>query len=107
MIDMQVLCKQRVLRRDHVAVIVMGKARVQAVAGLRGFPVADAIREDDEILRGIEQSAGLEQHIGELRAQELVTVSASAMQYDNGVCRAPLRIQLRRTQRDVVQMKLG
>ena len=80
MVDVQALRHQRVLRRDHVVIVVMRKLRVQPVARLRRFSVADAVGKDDEIFRGIEQSARHEQHAGKLRAQELMPVAAGAVQ---------------------------
>ena len=49
------------LRAHHVVVGVLRKPRVQAVARLARLAVADAVRQDDEISRGVEQLARPEQ----------------------------------------------
>ncbi len=58
MIDVEAVMHERVLGRDHVVVVVVRKARMQSVARLRGFSVADVVGEDDEMRRGIEVRPG-------------------------------------------------
>ncbi len=54
MIDAQPLRDQRVLRGDHVVVIVVRKLRAQPVARLRGLSVTDPVGQNDIGMRGIE-----------------------------------------------------
>ena len=61
MVDLQPISEQRVLRADHVVVGVVGEPRMEAVAWLARFAVADAVGQDDEIARRIEQLARPEQ----------------------------------------------
>ena len=70
MVHLQPVDEQRVLRADHVVVGVLGKARVQAVARLARLSVADAVRQDDEVARRVEQLAGAEQLAAERLRQE-------------------------------------
>lgn len=107
MVHTQPFSEQRVLRRHHVIIIVMRETGVQSVAWLRGFSMTDPVRQDDEILRRIEQAAGPEQHVGELRSQELVSISARAMQNENSVGDATASIAFWCSQRGVVQPQLG
>ena len=60
---------QAILRVDHVAIVVVRKCRLHAVGGFRGFAVADAVGNDDEVFRGVERLAGTEQFAGKGRRQ--------------------------------------
>src|SRR4051812_42916824 len=70
--------EQTILRLDHVHVAVARKLRVQAVAWLARFAVADAIRHDDEKFRGIERLARAEKFTGKFRADELSAAAGGA-----------------------------
>ena len=56
--------------------------------------MADAVGQDDEVFRGIEQAAGPEQHAGELRPQELVPVAAGAVQDQHRVVDVAVRVAM-------------
>ena len=107
MIDNEAVMHERVLERDHVVVVVMREARVHPVARLRGFSVADVVGKDDVIARGIEKPAGREEHVGELRPEELMPVAAGAVHDEHGVRHMALGVADGRAQRRVVDADLG
>ncbi len=80
MVHAQALGEQLVLGLDHVVVVVVWEVRVQAVGGLGRLAVADAVGEHDEIARRVEQAAGREQHLRELRPDEVLALAAGAVQ---------------------------
>ncbi len=106
MIDAEFL-QQSMLSLDHVAIAVLRKARAQAVAGLAGFAVADAVGQDDEIFRRVQHSAGTKQSLGEVGAQKVSAAAARAMHDEHGILRLALRITLQLTDRAVMQSQLG
>ncbi len=65
--------------------------------------MADVIGEDDVVGRGIEKPAGREEHVGELRPEELMPVAARAVHDEHGVRHMPLGVADGRAQRRVVQ----
>ena len=69
-VHLQPVDQHGVLRAHHVVVGVFRKPRVQAVARLARFAVADAVGQDDEVARGVEQLAGAEQLAAEGLRQE-------------------------------------
>ena len=62
---------RRCSRLDHVDVAVAREPCAQAVARLARVAVADVVRQDDVVLRGVEQLAWAEQLAGEAVAEEL------------------------------------
>ncbi len=60
-IHFQAVDEHGVLRADHVVVVYFGNRAVERVARLARLPVTDAVGQDDEVARGIEQLAGGEQ----------------------------------------------
>ena len=107
MIDPEVLGHEPVLRGHHVVVIVVGEARVEAVARLARVTVPDPIREDDVVARGVEQRAGSEQDVRELPRQELAARAAGAVQDEHRVGRVALGVAPEAAQRLVVEPELG
>ena len=57
MIDAEACAKELVVRGDHVVIVVLREVSVQLVAGLRRFPMADAVRKNDEVSRGVQELA--------------------------------------------------
>ena len=60
MIHFQSVGEQRVMQRDHVVIVVIGKMRVHPVARLRRFSVPDAIHKDQVIARCVEHLPRIE-----------------------------------------------
>jgi hypothetical protein len=58
MLDAEAFGDQPVLGSDDVVVAVMGKLGAQGVARLARAAAADAVGQDDKILRGVERLAG-------------------------------------------------
>src|SRR5579885_1917252 len=75
-IDFQRLGEQKVLRFDHIVIVVMRKARVQPIAGLAGMAGTDSIGKDDEVPAGVEKLARAEQNSGEVLCNELLPGSS-------------------------------
>src|SRR5258708_931284 len=80
---------------------------VQAVAGLRRFSVANAIRQDDEEARRVEKLAGTEEHFCKLRLKELLAATSGAVENQNRVGDVSLRVARGISQRSVVQPQFG
>ena len=95
-IDAQPFGEQAVLRFDHVGVAVLRKLRAQAVAGLGGLAVADAVGQHDEVARGVERLARAKQLAGELGPDELRAAAAGAVPDEHGVAHDSLGILFRR-----------
>ena len=55
MIHAEAFGEQPMFRLDHVAIAVVRKSRVQAVARLARLAVADAVGQDDEEAADVEQ----------------------------------------------------
>ena len=65
------------LGRDHVAIAVLREACAEPVAGLGRFSVAEVVRNDDVVSRGIERLARAKQFLGELGPQKLFAANPS------------------------------
>src|SRR5262249_28316815 len=78
----------------------------QPVARLRRATAADAVRDDDEILRGVERPTGGEQLVGEARHQPVLRRAAGAVQQQHGIDDGTFGVTLRRAEREVVQLEL-
>ena len=74
---------------DHVVVAVARELHPQAVAGLGRLAVADAVGQDDVVLRDVEQLARAEELAGELRLQELRAAAARAVQHQDALRTTP------------------
>ena len=58
---------------------------MQAIAGLAGFAVADAVGKNQEIFVGVEQLAGTEERSGEDGLKKIVASAAGAVEDQDGV----------------------
>src|SRR5947209_10689619 len=85
MVNVELLGEQTVLRRDHVVVGVTREARAQAVGGFARLAVADAVRQDDEEARRVEELPRPEEHARELRREELCARAARPVHDEDGV----------------------
>src|SRR5258708_4480409 len=85
----------------------MREMGVQAVAGLRRFSVANAVRQDDEITRRVEKLAGTEEHSCKLRLKELLAATSGAVENQNRVRDMALRVARGIPQRPIVQPQFG
>src|ERR1700675_3677887 len=79
-VDAQSFFDEFVLERDHVRVFVAREMRVEGIAGLAGFAVADAVGKNQEIFVGVEQLAGAEERSREDGLKKIVAPAASAVE---------------------------
>jgi hypothetical protein len=77
--------QQPVVTQNHVVVVVLREVRMQAVAWLRGFSVANAIGKNEKLARA-------EKLTGKLRLLKLLAAAAGAVKNQNGVRHAALRV---------------
>ena len=84
-IDSEPLRQQLVLGVHHVVVRVLRKPGVQSVTRLARVSVADAVRQNDEVLRRVEQLARAEQLAGERATGECRSRAGGAVIDDHGV----------------------
>ena len=94
-IDAQAFREQPVLRLDHVAVAVLRKFRAQAVTGLGGLAVSDAVGQHDEVASRVEGLARAKQLARELRPHELRATAAGAVTDDHRIAHDSLGVLLR------------
>src|SRR5260370_73931 len=94
------------MRRHHVVIVVLRKFRVQPVARLRRFPVPNPIRQNDVVLRRIQQLPRPKQFPRKLRLQKLRTRPARPMQNHHRIRHPPLCVARRFAERSVVQPQL-
>ena len=106
-VHLQAFGQQAVLRLDHVGVAVAREPRAQAVARLARRAVADVVRQDDEVLRGVEQLAGAEQLAGEAVGEELRAAPGRAVHDQHGIAHDAGGVLPRRAERAVVHPQLG
>src|SRR5689334_20216027 len=107
MVHAEPLREQAVVRGDHVVVIVLWETRVQAVAGLRGFSVADAVGKNDVVTRGVQKLARAEKFTRKNGREELMPGATGAVQDQNRVGDASLRVLCGLAQCRVMQTQLG
>ena len=105
MIDLH-LVEHHALAAHHVVVVVSREVHVHAVRWLRTLSVPDVVRQDDEVLLNIENSARHKQHIREDRIQQRVRIAARPVQQQDSIVHMPASIAMRRAQREVVQLEL-
>ena len=79
MIYTQALLDELLLQGDHVGIVVLREAGVQAVTGFAGFSMADVVGQDDEIFGCVEQLSRAEQHAGKNRSEQTVPVSSGTV----------------------------
>lgn len=106
MVHPEAFGEEPMLQADHVVVGVARELHPEAVARLGRRPVADAVGQDDVVLRRVEKLAGAEQLVGELRLQELCSASTRAVQDQDRVAHDALGVLLGRAQRPIVQPHL-
>jgi len=106
MVYMQAVNQHSPLCLDHVDIAVAREFRVQPVAWLTGFSVADTIRKHDEELRGIQRLPGAKELSGELWADELRAAAGRAVQNENRVAHHPFGIAPRLPERAVMDTQL-
>ncbi len=92
MIDAETFAEKLVVSGDHVIIIVLRKMRLHPVAGFGGFSVANAVGKNNEVSRGVEKLPWAKQLAGKDGLLELMTGAAGAVQNQNGVRDAALRI---------------
>src|SRR2546429_8907708 len=103
MVYADAFAKKLVVRGDHVVIVVLRKARVQSVAGLRRFPVTNAVGKNDEVAVRVQELPGTEELSSKLLLEELLARAAGTVKNQNGVCDASLRVAHRLAKRGVVQ----
>src|SRR5271157_3756614 len=103
MIYAQPFADEPVVRGGHVVIIVLRKMRVQAIAGLGRFSVADAVGKNNEVARRIEKLAWTKKYGGELRREKLLPSAAGSVKNEHRVGRAPSFILHRPAQSRVMQ----
>src|SRR4029077_5708296 len=92
MIRAEAFFQERVVRGDHIVIIVLWKMGVHPVAGLRGFPVANAIRKNNEVSRGVQKLPRAKQFVSKNGRKELMTGAARAVKNQDCVRDAALRV---------------
>src|SRR5713226_1600880 len=105
MLHAQVL-QQRMMRRHHVVIVILRKFRVQPVARLRRFPMPNPVRQNDVVLRRIQQLPRAKQFPRKLRLQKLRPRSPSPMQQHHRIRDPPRCVASRFAERSVVQPQL-
>src|SRR6202171_4183513 len=99
----EALAEKLAVRGNHVVIVVLREVSMQPVAGLRGFPVTNAVGKNDVVAIRIQELPGSEKLPGKLRLEELLSRAAGAVKNQNGVCDAALGVAHRFTKRRVVQ----
>jgi hypothetical protein len=105
-IDAEPFAEQLVLRVDHVSVRVLRESRVQPVTRLARLAMPDAVREDDVVLRCVEELARPEQLAAERPTREAAARPRRAVQYDDRVPNDARCVALWLSERDVVNPQL-
>ena len=82
----------------------MGETHVQTVARLARLSVTDVVRQDNEILRGIEHLLGSKQNSGKSRRKELAARLPGVMQKKHCIGYRAINIFARTSQGVVMQL---
>src|SRR5512146_1135543 len=106
MIDVEPLDKHRMRRPDHVIVRVAGKLHPQTVGRFAGLPVADLIREDDEVSSDVQGLPGPKQHVRKHRVEQRMRIPAGAMDQQDGIDGVSRRVAPRLTERYVMKPQI-
>ncbi len=85
MIHMKSLGHQPVLRLDHVRIPVVWESHVEPIARLAGIAMADAVRQDNEVLGWIQKLPAIEKLTGELIAKKLFAGASRSVQDQNRI----------------------
>src|SRR5467141_4798035 len=99
----EALAEKLVVSGNHVVIVVLREVSMQPVAWLRRFPVTNAVGKNDVVAIRIEKLPGSEELPGKLRLEELLSRAAGAVENQDGVCDAALRVAHRLAKRHVVQ----
>src|SRR5215471_11210515 len=91
---------------DHVVVVVLREMRVHPITWLRGFSVADAVGKNDVVACNVKKLSGSVQCARKIRDEELMAGAAGAVQNQNRICDAALRVARGLSQRRVMQPQL-
>src|SRR5262252_250863 len=98
--------EQPIMSGNHVIIVVLRKMRAKAVAGLRGFSVADAVGKNDVVARGVEKLARPEEFARKNGREELMSGAAGAVQNQNRVADASLGVARGLPERGVMKAQL-
>ena len=79
MIHAEFLCQQFVLRGNHVVIRVMRKLRMQTITWFARTAMSDAVRQDDEITRRVQELSRPKQNVRKLRRKKLRARAAGAV----------------------------
>src|SRR5205814_202322 len=107
MIHAEPLRQELVLRVDHVVVRVLWKTRMQLITGLTRFSVANAVRQDHEVARRVEQLPGSEQLTAEGATGEAAARARGSVEHDHRVAYDAGTIAARLTKRQVMDAERG
>ncbi len=107
MINAEAFGEQAVLRFNHIEIAVARKPRVHSVTRLARFPVAYAIRQDDEKFRRVQRLIFPEQFAGKFRPNKLRAATGRPVHDENRIRCFPLRVFLWFTQRPVMDAQFG
>ena len=102
-IDFQTFRQHQMLRANHVVVGVLRKMRPEAIARLARLPVADPVRQHDEIAGGVQQLARPEELATEGPGEESCASAAGAVKDEHCVSNDARRVAPRRAERPIVQ----
>ncbi len=105
MVDFETVVNKQVIGAYHVVVTVVRKMSMETVAGLARFAVSDAIREDDEVCRGIKRLAWAKKLAAKSGAREGTASATGAVHDQHSVGYVSCAIAGRFAYRCVVQTK--
>src|SRR5207244_11664824 len=80
--------EQSVLRFDHVAIAVAREFCVESITWLAGLAVAEVVRQDEKVARGVQGLALVEKFARELGPQEIAAISGSSVKDQHGIFNA-------------------
>ena len=98
--------QQLILRFHHVGITVARKFRVQSIARLTRFAVANSIRQHDEIFRRVERLIFTEKFAGKFRSNELRAATGRSVHDQHGVREFALDV-IAFAERSVMNSQLG
>src|SRR3954467_10084960 len=104
MVNAECLRAQAVIRFNDITIAVARKFCAEAVTGLRGPAVAEAVAQDNIVRGDIERLTGSEEFARKLRLEELRSVSGGTVHYEHGVRHAALGVATRGAERGVVNL---
>src|ERR1044071_2408066 len=93
--------------RHHVVVTVVRETSVQSVTRLARLTMPDSVRQNEVVLRRVQQLPGTEEHTGKLAGHELSSRPSGAMQDQHGVAHNACRVPDRFAESTIVELQLG